>query len=243
MIDLHIHLLPGIDDGAVDLDDSVAMCRAAAEAGCTALVATPHQRHFIWSNQDIPGLERLLDEVRERSGAKIDLHLGAEVRVDSELATELEAADASICSLAGSRYLLLEYPRDGSGPDPLDLIHDLTLAGWRPILAHPEFIPSFGDDPELCERLVAAGAMLQITAMSLTGEFGRRPRAVVRRLLDAELVHFLASDAHGVDHRPPGLAEAAELVAEGWGEETARRLVLDHPAAVLADRPLPPATD
>lgn len=244
MIDLHSHVLPGIDDGADDLATAVAMCRLAAADGCTAIVATPHQRTTHWDNSDLARLEALRRAVADEVGEEIEIHLGGEVRVDSGFLAELadaepgSAAGHGPAALAGSRYLLLELDRHHLRVDPADLVHELIVAGWQPIFAHPEFIPALARDLDLVADLAAAGALFQITAMSLTGDFGRTPRQVCHDLLDRELAHFVASDAHGVDHRPPGLSRARRAVAARWGEETADRLTRDNPRAVIEDRPL-----
>lgn len=245
MIDIHSHLLPGIDDGADDLATAVAMCRLAAADGCTAIVATPHQRTAHWDNSDLARLEALRRAVADEVGDEIEIHLGGEVRVDSGFLGELGDAEpgGAACehgpaALAGSRYLLLELDRHHLRVDPADLVHELVVAGWRPIFAHPEFIPALARDLDLVADLAAEGALFQLTAMSLTGDFGRTARQVCHDLLDRGLAHFVASDAHGVDHRPPGLSRARRAVAERWGEETADRLTRHNPRAVIEDRPL-----
>jgi protein-tyrosine phosphatase len=239
MIDIHCHPLPGIDDGADDLATAVAMCRAAAADGCTALIATPHQRHHAWPNLDSTHLRELTEGLRDAIGDTLDVRLGAEIRVDEDLVSDLvQWPETSIQPLAGSRYLLLEYDRSGIGPNPEQFIKELVTRGWRPILAHPEFIPRLGDDLSLLERLVDMGAMLQLTAMSVLGEFGQRAHELSHRILDYDLAHFVASDAHGVDWRPPGLSAAFASIAERWGEAVAARLMQDNPGAVLADRPI-----
>lgn len=239
MIDLHIHVLPGVDDGPSESDQAVEMCRIAAAAGCEVLVATPHQRHPSWWNTDVDRLALLLADLQAAIGDGPRLLLGAEIRIDSHLLSALEGLpDSGILTLAGSRYLLLEADRYGIGPDPLELVYELTLKDWRPILAHPEFVPGLGDDVDRARQLVEAGAMLQVTASSVTGRFGRGPRRTAFRLLDAGLVHFIASDAHGTRFRPPDLGEARALIASRWGDETARRLSSDNPLAVVEDRPL-----
>ena len=244
MVDIHSHVLPGIDDGADDLATAVAMCRLAAADGCRAIVATPHQRTSHWDNSDRARLEALRAEVAERLDGAIELHLGGEVRVDADFLAELTASDddgRGPAPLAGSRYLLLELDRHHLRVDPADLVHELLVEGWRPIFAHPEFIPALAADVDLVADLAAAGALFQVTAMSLTGEFGRTARQVCHELLDRGLVHFVASDSHGVDHRPPGLSRARRAVAARWGEDTAARLTRDNPLAVIEDRPLPTA--
>jgi protein-tyrosine phosphatase len=240
MIDLHCHILPGVDDGAGSLEEATAMCRLAARDGCEAMVATPHQRRGEWWNADRESLAALADELQDAVGPGFRVYLGGEVHVDSELLAEVEKLPAGgVLPLAGSRYLLIELDSLGTARDAIHLVHELSVAGWRPILAHPELIPWLAPDPGLVARLVSLGAATQVTAMSVTGDFGRRPQNDVFSLLDAGLVHFVASDAHGIRHRPPGLGRAHDLIAGRWGEDVARRLVVENPRAVVTDRPLP----
>ena len=240
MIDLHCHILPGVDDGARSLEDAVAMCRIAASQGCAAMVATPHQRRGVWWNDDRDRLRGLARELQEAVGNGLRVLLGGEVHTDPEVLDEVQRLpEGGILSLAGSRYLLLELDTTYGSPDEaVHLVHETSVAGWRPILAHPEFIPWLGQDLDLVEHLVRMGATVQVTAMSLTGDFGRQPMLDVHHLLEAGLVHFVASDAHDTARRPPGLRRAYEMIVGRWGEETARRLTIDHPRAVIEDRPL-----
>jgi protein-tyrosine phosphatase len=173
-------------------------------------------------------------------GDGLTVRLGAEVHVDAGLLAEVERLpDGGILPLAGSRYLLIELDAYTTPAEAIHLVHELVVTGWRPILAHPEFIPWLAPDVELLQRLVTLGATAQVTAMSLTGDFGRRPQQDAWRMLDLGLVHFVASDAHDSRRRPPGLRRAQQKIAARYGEETARRLTVDHPQAVLEDRPLP----
>lgn len=241
MVDLHCHLLPGVDDGAQRLEDSVEMCLRAAQDGCTAIFATPHQRTTTWDPRDRPRLEALRNEVQERVGATPRILSGAELRIDSELLGELERiSESGLLALGDSRYLLLEFHRAPapSEIDPFDLLSELGAAGWRPIFAHPEFIPWIAADADLAEAMVERGALFQLTAMSVTGDFGGRPQAVCNTMLDRGLAHFIASDAHSPHWRPPGLSRARRVVAEGWGEDVAHRLTVENPTAVMEDRPL-----
>jgi protein-tyrosine phosphatase len=170
-------------------------------------------------------------------GATARVHLGAEIKVDSELLSDLDAPGSTgVLPLAGTRYLLIELDRGGIGPDPVELTRELVLGGWRPILAHPELIPWLGENLALMTRLAEVGGLFQITAMSVEGAMGRRPRRVVERLLDEGLVHFLASDAHGERTRPPGLSAARATIAARYGEALAERLTLANPSSVLQDR-------
>ena len=240
MIDIHTHLLPAIDDGAGSLAEALAMCRHAAAEGCEALVATPHQRTDAWPNLDRPLLEARFAELQRAVGEEPRLFLGAEIRIDETLLADLEGPpERRPIPLAGSRYLLVELQRSGANPDPEAVVQGLVAAGWRPIFAHPEFISDLAEDVELAGRLAAAGAYFQVTAMSVTGEFGATARRRVGEYLNAGLVHFVASDAHGRTWRPTGLGRAREALAATWGEETADRLTAANPRAVLEDRPLP----
>ena len=239
MIDIHMHVLPGVDDGPDRQREAVEMCRLAAAGGCEVIVATPHQRHYAWENSDSDLLVGLIEQLQAEVGPSPKLLLGAEIRIDSRLLEELDRFPSSgILSLAGTRYLLLEADRELPGPEPMDLVHELSIRGWRPIFAHPEFIPSLCGDFQLIADLIAAGALMQITAGSLLGKFGRDSQRIVSRLLDAGHAHVLASDAHGARWRPPDLGEARAAIASRWGEETAWRLCVGHPRAIIQDRPL-----
>ncbi len=239
VIDLHTHVLPGIDDGAETLAEAVELCRLAAEDGCTALVATPHRRRDEWHDRPQAELERLLDEVRAAVGERPRLLLGGEVRVDSDLARDLDLPGrGGTLPLAGSRYLLLELEPRGFGPDPAALVAELGAAGWRPIVAHPELTPSLVREPELVDRLAAAGALFQLTAASVAGDFGRLPRERALELLEAGHAHFVASDAHRPDWRPTGLSRARAEIERRFGAELATALTELHPRAVLEDRPI-----
>ncbi len=248
MIDLHCHILPGVDDGAPTLEDALAMCRLAAGDGCEAMVATPHQRRDPWWNDDVARLRDLAAQlqarVREEVGDGFQVLLGGEVHVDREVLAEVARLagtetppGATILPLAGSHYLLLELDRWGSPDEASHLIHEVVVAGWRPVLAHPELIPWL--DLDALAHLVRQGALAQVTAMSVTGDFGRRPQQVSHRMIEAGLVHFIASDAHDTRRRPPGLRRAYLMIEGRWGDELARRLTIDNPRAVVEDRPLP----
>lgn len=239
MIDLHLHLLPGVDDGPETLEQSLLMCRMAAADGCVALVATPHQRRDEWQTDDPGPLQARLQELGERAGGTLRLYLGGEVRVDSDLMADLDRPGrGGVRTLAGSRYLLIELDPEGIGPDPVELVHELGLRGFAPVVAHPELVPFLWSEEDLIDRVVAAGGLLQVTAMSVTGQFGRIVRDRVWSLLDADLVHFVASDAHRPTWRPPGLSQAHALIAARLGLEAAQRVTVANPMAVIEDRPL-----
>lgn len=239
MIDLHCHLLPGVDDGADDLAQAIAMCHMAVEDGVEAIVATPHLRHEMWWNDDRASLETAFASLRAGHGTSLEVHLGGEIAVCSHSFDEmLQSGAGDLLPLAGSRYLLLELPHHGVGIDPLELVYELQVAGWYPVLAHPERIAWLAQDRGLLDELVAQKAHLQLTAMSISGRLGSRMERLCRSWIDDGLVHFVASDGHDTRIRTPLLSEAYQTLTRGWGEETARKLLIDHPRAVLEDRPL-----
>jgi protein-tyrosine phosphatase len=219
------------------------MVKAAAADGCEVLFATPHQRHPHWRNENRAGLDALRQRLQSEVGESPRILPGAEIRVDDAflddfLAGHPESAGGEMVPLGDSRYVLIEFPRDGLGPHPETVVHELVVAGWRPILAHPELLPWLGPDLDRLEDLVRAGAALQITAMSLTGAFGNRPRADAEAMISAGLTHFVASDCHGVTRRPPGLRRAFQRLVQGWDEELAHQLTDKNPRAILENRPL-----
>lgn len=246
MIDIHTHVLPGVDDGTDSLEEAVALCRAAAADGITDLVATPHQQVEPWWNDDV---DHLADLRRELARALADeeiplrLHAGGEIRVGVDLLDLLDGLEAGrrgpILPLADGRWLLLELSRQTPTPDLEGLLHEVLVTGWRPILAHPEDIHwLWDDDPGRFERLVELGATLQVTAASVTGHRSRLHLQRTRFLLDAGLVAFVASDSHNLTRRPPGLSAVHDELERRWGASAARLLTFEHPAAVLADLPL-----
>lgn len=246
MIDLHTHILPGVDDGAGDLDEAVEMCRRSYEDGCRTLVATPHLRQESYWNDDRRLLEErfetLCTEVAQRLGDDLQLLLGGEIALHAASLDEIaELPGGELLPMAGTRYLLLEFDWRGLGPDPLELLHEVTVAGFRPIVAHPERYAWLMRDRPLVKAMVDQGALIQLTAMSVVGDLGAMPRDASEWLIDAGLAHILSSDTHDPSLRRPGLSDARDYVASRWGEPLARAMVEDHPRAVLEDRPIDPA--
>jgi len=239
MIDLHSHILPGIDDGADSFEEAVAMCHKAAQEGCQAIVATPHQRHPRWWNDDTSALGQLRKKLEEAVGNSLKIYSGGEVRVDSELLNAMEGEEKDrILPIAESRHILIEFPRRAPGTNPEETVHELVVGGWFPVVAHPELIPWLAHDLAKLERLVELGGRLQLTAMSFTGEFGKSPREAARRIVNEGYAHFVASDCHGLERRPPGLKKAFECIAHRWDREIADRLTRKNPRAVIENRPV-----
>ena len=244
LVDLHCHVLPGVDDGSPDVETSLAMLSAAAAAGTSVMIATPHQHPTRYPNRPEPlrAALRLLNEARDAAvagGATLpELHLGAEVHLDEGLIDRLGSGE--LFTLAGGRYVLLELPDVFPTQSVERLLYELQVAGYVPLLAHPERIGRLAREPRLVERFVALGALTQVTAHSVSGRFGPECRALTHRLLKAGLVHVVASDAHDLVRRPTPLAAAREAVVEAYGEAEAQRLFEEGPRAILEGRDLVP---
>ena len=235
MIDLHCHVLPGIDDGPAAIDGSLALARVASAAGIETLVATPHVSTRY--PNDAATIARLVEELNARlAGESIAL----DVRAGAELAAthvgELGPAQLERLGLGGGRWLLLEPPFAAviTGLDAIAA--ELQDRGHRLLLAHPERCEAFQRDPRTLHALIRAGVRTSITASSLVGRFGTKPRRFALGMLEEGLVHNVTSDAHDDARRPPGMA--AEIEHAGFGALT-EWLTHEVPAAILADQELP----
>ena len=244
MIDLHCHILPGLDDGPTNLDFSLAMARAAVEAGTQLIVATPHIRaDFDVDPVEIEPRVDLFNERLQRERLPLRVLPGAEIGWAT--APELDDAQLARLSLGSGKRVLLESPY---GKKPVDLegiIAGLAKRGYEVVLAHPERCPLFQRDIERLRRLVAGGTLCSITAGSMNGRFGASVRTFTISMLREGLVHDVASDAHDHLHRPPTLVEGFEDVKgelPGIDQHVAWYTVTS-PVAILAGNPLPKAPD
>ena len=249
MIDLHSHLLPGIDDGSKDLAMSLAMARMASADGISTIACTPHILPGVYNNSGPPirkAVARLAESVA-KAGIPINLVTGADVHIAPDLDVQLR--DGRALTLNNSRYLLLEPPHHVLPPRLEDLVFGLQAAGYVPILTHPERLSWVEGHYDLIRRLVSSSVLMQITAGSVMGRFGRGPRYWAERMLDEGLCHLLATDAHNTEQRAPRMAEARDFVAQRLGDDEAINLVLRRPQGILnnlcpADLPpLPRAKD
>jgi len=235
LIDLHCHILTGMDDGASDLSESLAMARIAASDGITVSACTPHIVPGLYDNAG-PAIRMAVDDLATAlADAGIPLHLvtGADVHLAPDLSEGLHSG--RVPTLADSRYFLLEPPHHVLPPRLEDMVFQLQAAGYMPIVTHPERLSWVESHYAVLQRLAASGVWMQITAGSLTGRFGKRVRYWGERMLSEGIIQVLATDAHDCVDRPPRLCEARDLVARRLGEETAERLVYTHPMIVLRD--------
>lgn len=238
MIDLHCHMLPGIDDGAPDRAVALAMARCAVADGITVTACTPHIYPGLYENtrDGIAAAIAAFREVLVEEGIDLQLVIGADTHLAPDLLAHLKAG--LIPTLNNSRYLLFEPPHHTAPPRFEDSVFQLLTSGIVPVITHPERLSWIEGNYPIFVRLVKAGAWMQVTAGSLTGRFGRRPKYWGERLLDEGLVHILATDSHHIDHRPPLLAEGRDIVAKRLGETEAWHQVLTRPRGILDDLPV-----
>lgn len=236
MIDIHCHILPGIDDGPSDIETSIKMSKIAADDGITHLVATPHLIYNETSTiEDIKDRIKQLEERVKGEGIEIKLLSGADIRLTYELIYSIEKNE--VLTINDSRYFLIELP-DLIPPNLENFFFTAELKGFVPIITHPERNYSLLSSPKKIEPLRDSGALFQLTAMSITGEFGDRIKGFSAMLLKKRLVDFIASDAHSTVQRTPILSRAYREVSELFNEKEAERIFLENPSAVIENREL-----
>ncbi|WP_369964704.1 tyrosine-protein phosphatase [Mammaliicoccus lentus] len=215
MIDIHNHLLVGVDDGPRSSDEMIELLRQAKRQGIEGIIVTPHHLHPRYQNE-FPKVENLLKELKENPEVKqlsidlypevkqlsIDLYPGQEIRVTDDILTDIENKD--IQGLHYSKYLLLELPSDHIPAFATRLIYEIQNKGFVPIIAHPERNKAIAKDINLLFELINIGALSQMTASSLTGDFGKSVQKISIEMIEHRLVHFIASDAHHAEKRPFG---------------------------------------
>lgn len=236
MIDLHCHYLPGVDDGAPDLESGLALARAAADNGIRVAVLTPHILAGRWNNTLdtlVPVFERFRAEAA-RSGIPIELHLGAEVHLLPESLRSFDAGQIpTIGTWQGRGVILLEMPDAGIPVGAMKAVEYLLGRGAVPMLAHPERNKEVMRAPSRLAPFVDAGCLVQLTAASVCGWFGPAAHRTACSLLEAGWVTAVATDAHNLRHRPPVLAEARHMLNVRYGQEAARELTETRPRAIV----------
>lgn len=235
MIDVHCHLLPGIDDGPKTLDASLQMAEIALEDGITTVACTPHIYPGMYMN-DKAGIEaacHAMQRALDDRGMPLKLVVGADVHLVPGLVDGIR--QGRVPTLNGSRYLLLEPSHTTPPPHFEDAVFNIIASGYTPVITHPERLTWVEGYYSVFGRLVAQGAWMQVTAGSLTGIFGSRAQRWGERFLQDGLVHVLASDAHSPTRRSPRLKPALALARQVLGEAEAAKLVFDRPKAILED--------
>ncbi len=236
MIDLHCHLLPGIDDGPDTLEEALELCRMAVADGITQAVVTPHIHPGRWENsrtsiaQACSNLQRIL----EQHDIPLRLGFAGEVRLTDRIMQQVADDEIPFYGMVdGYKVMLLEFPHGHLIPGGEKLAQWLLEQGIRPLIAHPERNKQIMKDASQLQPFIDAGCWLQVTAGSVIGHFGEKSRTIAYQLLQSDTVAVLASDGHNARARPPALRQTFEHIVSQYGEERAQRLMLDTPAAII----------
>ena len=240
MIDIHTHILPAIDDGPTTMTESLEMCRIAVNDGIKKMIATPHVQNGMYDLDANKVLEKihLLNQLVKQEGLDLVIFPGAEVHLSDRLLDAEILKESSILTLnGGKKYILLEFPFQWVPSGTEHVIFKLRSMGFTPILPHLERNFKIQRDPSMIRHFAEMGAILQVTAQSITGDFDAAPMKCALWMLKNNLVHVIASDAHSPVGRPPILSKALKVVSDKLGEEAAKKMVLDHPGMILEGLP------
>ena len=233
MIDIHSHIMPEIDDGSRSLEEAIEMARIAASDGITQMVSTPHMFNGLSVN---PEPQEILDRVQSLNAALGDIALkilpGNEVHISHEIAEQ--ARSGRVMKLNNRKYMLVEFPQLTVPMGADELFYKLQIQGTHPILVHPERNSQIQARPSIVAGLIERGVLIQVTAMSVTGEFGPGPKICAEILLRHNCVHFLATDAHRSSRRPPILSKGRDAAAAIIGVTAADKLVNANPLAIVS---------
>jgi protein-tyrosine phosphatase len=219
MIDLHCHILPNVDDGPKDLAESVEMAKQAVQQGIKTIIATPHHRNEKYENhgQTIFGQVEEFNRVLKSENLDLTVLPGQETRIFGEMVEGLESGE--ILPLSQGKYVFVELP---SGHVPRytgQLLFDIQLKGFIPVIVHPERNQEIIENPEVLYQLVKKGALTQVTASSVSGHFGKTIKKFSLQLIEANLTHFVASDAHNITSRGFKMVEAYDVISKNFGIE------------------------
>ena len=246
MIDIHNHLLHGLDDGPSTIEESIQMCRAGSRDGIRTIVASPHTLNGFYQNDRL----KIQDKLRELNDAlvpfsmkgnglkknspemQIDILPGADVYLCEKTLQQMDRGELMTIGDRG-RFLLLEFPSQGIPHGTENVLAQLIKRGVTPIISHPERNLEIGLRPQRYFGMIRMGCLGQVTAMSLTGGFGPGPRRAAKKLLEKGVLHFIASDAHSMNGRPPVLSSAVIEAGKIIGKERARKMVTEYPQAIL----------
>jgi protein-tyrosine phosphatase len=243
MIDIHHHLLWGLDDGSKSVEDSVAMARIAVADGITHVVCTPHANgQYAYEPQVVAEKIETLQRTLDDTGIALKLGRGCDFHMSYDNIQEAKASPDRF-SINGLGYLLVELPDYGISHALAETFYQLQLVGLTPILTHPERNPTLQADQQRMVEWMRGGLLVQVTAGSVLGHMGKQAQRMAHQLLANRWVHFLATDAHNVTSRPPKMREAYELVAEEYGPEYAHALCVGNPFAAFSGKSLLPQAE
>lgn len=236
MIDIHLHILPGLDDGAEEWDSALRMARMAADSGVTAVAATPHcsmRFPHVTAQVVLRSTERLQEMLR-RAGINLRVYPGMEILGDLDTGQLLQ--EGIITTINNSRYPLIEFHFHGDGQEETEILDSVLQCGYRPVIAHPERYLYVQQDPELLSVWTEMGCLLQVNRGSLLGRFGQRAAALAYAMIERGYAAVVASDGHSPEYRTPWMADVWEFLCEEFSSQTADLLLEDNPGRILRDQ-------
>lgn len=219
MIDLHCHILPGVDDGAKTIEDSLNMAQVAVEEGITHILATPHHKNRSWNNEknDVVNLVKNLQNEIDKAGIELTIFPGQEIRIYGDIFKDIKEGKILFID-EDQQYLLIEFPTSNIPNYTERLFYELFSEGITPIIVHPERNREILEHPNRLKSLVDKGALTQLTAASYIGKFGKQIQKLSVQLVEANLVHFVASDAHNIGNRSFHMREALSKIEKDFGK-------------------------
>ncbi|MFG6114170.1 tyrosine-protein phosphatase [Halobacillus sp. MO56] len=218
MIDIHCHILPGVDDGAQTMADSITMAKEALEQGIDTIIATPHHLNGKYENPRLTIFHKVqeLNEELKRAGVDLTVLPGQETRINGDMITDLEKEEILPLNVDSS-YVFVELPSDQVPQYTKQMLFDMQRAGYKPIIVHPERNKKLMEDPDLLYHFVKGGAYTQVTAGSVAGKFGKNIQKFTHQLIKSNLTHLIASDAHNIGSRGFFTKEAYQEIRKKYG--------------------------
>ena len=219
MIDIHSHILPGIDDGAKTMDDSIAMAKHALEQGVTTIIATPHHMNGKYENKKMDIIHHVnqLNDILQNEGIPVTVLPGQECRIYGDIIEDFNKEEILTMN-NGGKYIFIEFSSSHVPAYAEQLLYNIQFEGIIPRIVHPERNQVFLNDPDTLYEYVNRGALTQVTAASVVGGFGKKIQKFSHKLIEVDLTHFIASDAHNVSSRGSKMKEASELIEKKFGK-------------------------
>lgn len=235
MIDIHCHILPGLDDGPSKMKSSVNMAQAAVRSGTSTIIATPHFKNGVFevSPEMVNNSVKVFAGVLEEKKITLDVLSGAEIRITPNICTHLDQGE--LLPLGASRYYLFELPDIFIKEGIIKVLRQLRSREVIPVIAHPERNRTIQRHPEMISEFIFENALFQITGKSITGENGKHSLKIAWNMVKEGWAHFVASDGHSLRHRPPCLDDAVTAVKKAGGKKAVRTIFEENPAKIFAD--------
>lgn len=236
MIDIHCHILPNVDDGSESLEESIAMAKIAESEGITKIVNTSHC-HFDFKYKKGNELKLELEkfnQVLKEENINIEVLLGNELYYTSDLIERFDELD--FFSMNNSKYILMEFSPINFPKNIEDVIYEIKIRGYIPIIAHAERYKQVQEDVNIVLDCIKEGALIQVNASSILGKNGEKAEDTSKKLLDNNMVHFVATDAHSSNRRRPLIKDSYNYILKNYGKEVAEKLFIENPTAVIENR-------